>query len=57
MPGVASLKEYYGRMHAGMVLTNKLNYITKITPAGLEKDAAKKASNQIMAQVAKKTGG
>ena len=54
IPGVASLAEFIGNTLSGFILTNRLGYIAKIMPGGYQQTAANKASNQIMAQVAKK---
>jgi hypothetical protein len=54
IPGVAQLNEYLSGNSCGLILTNKLRYINKATPSGLEETVARKASNQIMAQAAKR---
>ena len=51
--GVTSLQEFFETHSAGMILTNKLNYIHKATVANIQEIAARSASNQIMAQAAK----
>lgn len=53
IPNVVTLAEVLSRDGAGYILTNRLSYITKITPADLSDQVARKASNQIMAQAAK----
>jgi len=52
--GVGTLRELITESESGFVLTNRLRYITAIMPSGFEQVAALKASNRIMAQVAKK---
>jgi hypothetical protein len=52
--GVSMLTEFFGKNQAGMILTNRLNYINYAIPSNLPDIVAKRASNQIMAQAAKK---
>jgi len=54
MPGVSHLREYTGDKESGLILTNRLGYIDKVTVPGLERRVAQMASNKIMAQAAKK---
>lgn len=54
IPGATSLYQITTPTHCGLILSNRLNYIRAVTPAGVEGMAAAAASNQIMAQVAKK---
>ena len=54
IPGVSTLIEILRPMECGLIMTNKLKYIFKAAGSGVEKAAADKASNQIMAQAAKK---
>jgi hypothetical protein len=50
--GVTDLREIIGR-ECGMVLTNRLSYIMNAAPADVEAQAARSASNRIMATAAK----
>jgi hypothetical protein len=52
IPGVTDLQEFIGR-ECGMVLTNRLSYIRDAAPADVEDQAARAASNRIMAMAAK----
>jgi len=52
--GVNTMAEFLSPTKVGLIMTNKLNYILKAAPAGVAEIAAQKASNQIMAQAAKK---
>ena len=52
--GVGTLEEVIGDTVSGFVSTNRLKYVRKIMPGGWEKTVAERASNRIMAQVAKK---
>jgi hypothetical protein len=54
IPGVATLDEMLSSSGCGLILTNRLKYINSAAPAGLEEMVARKASDQIMAQAAKK---
>lgn len=54
IPDVTSVDAIYGDMLCGLVLTNKLRYISKVIPQGYEQILATKASNAVMAQSAKR---
>ncbi len=54
MPGVVTVEEFIGGKECGLILTNRLGYLRKVTPPNVESLAAQKASNQIMAQAAKR---
>ncbi len=54
MNGVADVQEFVKPNSAGLILTNRLSYIDKVAPANVQQQAARKASDQIMAQMAKK---
>ncbi len=54
IPNATSLYSITTPKVCGLILANRLNYIRAVTPAGVEGMAAAAASNQIMAQVAKK---
>jgi len=53
IPRIATLAEFISKTKAEIELTNRLGYIDKVTPADIQEQAAKNATNQIMAQVAK----
>jgi hypothetical protein len=52
IPGVTDLQEIIGR-ECGMVLTDRLSYIMAAAPADVQEQAARSASNRIMATAAK----
>jgi hypothetical protein len=52
--GVNTVHEFLSDTACGLIMTNRLKYLMKIMPAGFEQAVAAKASNQIMAQNAKK---
>ena len=52
--GVNTMAEFLSPTKCGLIMTNRLSYILKAAPAGVAELAAQKASNQIMAQAAKK---
>jgi len=52
--GVADLAEIEGTEECGLVLTNRLSYLDKVTDPSLESRVAQLATNKIMAQVAKR---
>jgi hypothetical protein len=54
IPNATSLYSITTPKGCGLIMANRLNYIRAVTPAGVEGMAASAASNQIMAQVAKK---
>lgn len=54
IPNATSLYSITTPTVCGLIMANRLNYIRAVTPAGVEGMAAAAASNQIMAQVAKK---
>ena len=54
IPRATSLYQIATPKVCGLILANRLNYIRAVTPPGVEGMAAAAASNQIMAQVAKK---
>lgn len=51
--GVGSLREIIGESTSGLIGENRLNYISKIMPAGWEHTVQEKASGRIMATAAK----
>ena len=51
--GVTELHEFISRDSNGLILTNKLKYIHEVTPAGLARIVAQKASTQIMGTAAR----
>jgi len=54
IPGVAETVEHVTDESCGFILTNRLGYIMDAAPADIERRAANAASNQIMAQAAKR---
>lgn len=51
--GVAELHEFLSRDSNGLILTNKLKYMSDVTPSGLARIVAAKASTQIMGTAAR----
>lgn len=54
IPGVGKLHTILGQNESGYMLENRLNYIDQVTPANVENQAARKASERIMAAEANK---
>lgn len=54
IPGVTDVATITGPVQCGLVLTDRLNYITKAIPSNLLDTVHNKATNSIMAQVAMK---
>jgi len=52
IPGVQDIETVLGENECGIVLTNKLSYMTKITPSNLQEEVARRATNSIMHQAA-----
>jgi hypothetical protein len=54
IPGVAQLDEIIGETECGLILTNRLGYITKpgVMPGGWEQEVERRATDRIMAQIA-----
>jgi hypothetical protein len=52
IPGVQDVQTILGANECGLLLTNRLSYMTKITPPNLQEEVARRASSSIMHQAA-----
>jgi hypothetical protein len=53
IPSVTTMAQFLSDTKCGLILTNRLGYINKVTPPNIEQQAAAKATNRIMATAAR----